>query len=329
MEVIGWMEKNALRWADAGHIPAYMPVATSAEYKAMEPNATYASLADHAAFDPRSHDRRRRLAGLRRGDQHHRAGDARLHDARGRGGADQGRAAAAAELNPDPRRPRPAAAAHFETERAAMAMIGNRRKNLTVAYSLVAPFVVIFAIFFLYPALTVLQMSFTDAPLIGERQLGRARQLRAALLRDRLFYTSIVEQRLLRPADGDPDHGDRARHRADGQPAEGPAAGPGAGDLLPALHPAGLGRHRDLALDARLPVRHPAAGHQPSSPASRSRCFRNPLLGDADRSRVVTIWWTNGFNVLLFLAGLRNIPHGSLRGRRARRRHRRASGSGA
>ena len=32
-----------------------------------------------------------------------------------------------------------------------MAMIGNRRKNLVVAYSLVAPFVVVFAIFFLYP----------------------------------------------------------------------------------------------------------------------------------------------------------------------------------
>ena len=46
MEVIGWMEKHALRWADAGHIPAYLPVATSAEYKAMEPNASYAPLAD-------------------------------------------------------------------------------------------------------------------------------------------------------------------------------------------------------------------------------------------------------------------------------------------
>ena len=54
MEVIGWMEKNALRWADAGHIPAYLPVATSAEYKAMEPNASYAPLADNAAYDPRS-----------------------------------------------------------------------------------------------------------------------------------------------------------------------------------------------------------------------------------------------------------------------------------
>ena len=48
------MEKHALRWADAGHIPAYLPVATSAEYKAMMPNAQYAPLAEHAAYDPRS-----------------------------------------------------------------------------------------------------------------------------------------------------------------------------------------------------------------------------------------------------------------------------------
>ena len=54
MTVIGWMEKNAIGWADAGHIPAYLPVAESDEYKSMEPNATYASLADNAAFDPQS-----------------------------------------------------------------------------------------------------------------------------------------------------------------------------------------------------------------------------------------------------------------------------------
>ena len=54
MEVVGWMEKNGLRWADAGHIPAYLPVATSPEYTAMEPNVFYAPLADNAAFDPRS-----------------------------------------------------------------------------------------------------------------------------------------------------------------------------------------------------------------------------------------------------------------------------------
>ncbi|MDD7973572.1 extracellular solute-binding protein [Roseinatronobacter alkalisoli] len=54
MTVIGWMQRHAIAWADAGHIPAYRPVAESDAYLAMEPNATYASLADTAYFDPRS-----------------------------------------------------------------------------------------------------------------------------------------------------------------------------------------------------------------------------------------------------------------------------------
>lgn len=54
MTVIGWMQEHSLAWADAGHIPAYKPTVDSAEYAALEPNATYASLADNAAFDPRS-----------------------------------------------------------------------------------------------------------------------------------------------------------------------------------------------------------------------------------------------------------------------------------
>lgn len=54
MTVIGWMEKHALDWAAAGHIPAYLPVAESEAFTQMEPNATYASLADNAVYDARS-----------------------------------------------------------------------------------------------------------------------------------------------------------------------------------------------------------------------------------------------------------------------------------
>ena len=54
MTVIGWMEKNSIAWASAGHIPAYKPVATSDEFGQMEPNATYSSLAETAVYDPRS-----------------------------------------------------------------------------------------------------------------------------------------------------------------------------------------------------------------------------------------------------------------------------------
>jgi multiple sugar transport system substrate-binding protein len=54
LEVISWMNKNSIRWASAGHIPAYLPVVQSGEYRAMEPNATYAVLGETAVFDPKS-----------------------------------------------------------------------------------------------------------------------------------------------------------------------------------------------------------------------------------------------------------------------------------
>ncbi|WP_323768085.1 extracellular solute-binding protein [Marinovum sp.] len=54
LKVIGWMQTHSLAWAGAGHIPAYKPTVESADYAALQPNATYASLADNAAFDPRS-----------------------------------------------------------------------------------------------------------------------------------------------------------------------------------------------------------------------------------------------------------------------------------
>lgn len=53
-QVISWMANNSLFWATAGHIPAYQSVTASAEYQAMEPNATYSSLTENMIFDPRS-----------------------------------------------------------------------------------------------------------------------------------------------------------------------------------------------------------------------------------------------------------------------------------
>jgi multiple sugar transport system substrate-binding protein len=54
LEVIGWIEKNSLLWATAGHIPAYGPVTATPEYAAMEPNATYSSLTANMIFDPKT-----------------------------------------------------------------------------------------------------------------------------------------------------------------------------------------------------------------------------------------------------------------------------------
>jgi len=54
LEVIKWMEANSLFWATAGHIPANVAVTETAEYKAMQPQATYAKLTANSVFDPKS-----------------------------------------------------------------------------------------------------------------------------------------------------------------------------------------------------------------------------------------------------------------------------------
>jgi multiple sugar transport system substrate-binding protein len=54
LEVIKWMEAHSLFWATAGHIPANAAVTDTAEYKAMQPQATYAKLTANSVFDPKS-----------------------------------------------------------------------------------------------------------------------------------------------------------------------------------------------------------------------------------------------------------------------------------
>lgn len=54
LDVIKWMSEHSLFWATAGHIPANKSVTDSAEYKAMQPQATYAKLTANQVFDPKS-----------------------------------------------------------------------------------------------------------------------------------------------------------------------------------------------------------------------------------------------------------------------------------
>src|ERR1700683_5862783 len=54
LKVISWMNHHSLFWATAGHIPAFKPVTESDEFKKMQPNATYSTLAKTAVFDPQS-----------------------------------------------------------------------------------------------------------------------------------------------------------------------------------------------------------------------------------------------------------------------------------
>jgi multiple sugar transport system substrate-binding protein len=54
LTVISWMNHHSLFWATAGHIPAFKPVTESDDFKKMQPNATYSTLAKTAVFDPQS-----------------------------------------------------------------------------------------------------------------------------------------------------------------------------------------------------------------------------------------------------------------------------------
>ncbi len=54
LAVIKYMSDNSLFWATAGHVPANAAVQASAEYKAMQPQATYAKLTANQVFDPKS-----------------------------------------------------------------------------------------------------------------------------------------------------------------------------------------------------------------------------------------------------------------------------------
>jgi multiple sugar transport system substrate-binding protein len=52
LETIHWFNQHSIAWAGGGHVPAYLPVQDSAEFKALKPNSDYSSLAKTAVFDP-------------------------------------------------------------------------------------------------------------------------------------------------------------------------------------------------------------------------------------------------------------------------------------
>jgi len=52
LDTIHWFNEHSLAWAGGGHIPAYLPVQDSEQFKNMKPNSDYSSLAKTAVFDP-------------------------------------------------------------------------------------------------------------------------------------------------------------------------------------------------------------------------------------------------------------------------------------
>jgi multiple sugar transport system substrate-binding protein len=52
LRFVAWVSRHSMGWAEGGHIPAYRPVAESAEARALQPNAMYAAAANNVVYDP-------------------------------------------------------------------------------------------------------------------------------------------------------------------------------------------------------------------------------------------------------------------------------------
>jgi len=176
---------------------------------------------------------------------------------------------------------------------------------MMVAYILVAPFILIYGWMFIYPTIQMVMLSFTDAPLIGTgKWVGLKNYIR--MFNDPVFRKSVVHTAYFVALTVVP----------------GTVVALGIALMVSRLK----GLTQSLVLSAFfLPYVLPVTvvyliwdwltnvqfgmmqgiitsvvGH----PVNIWRTIPWFMPGVA----VVTIWWTNGFSILLFLAGLRNIP---------------------
>ena len=184
-------------------------------------------------------------------------------------------------------------------------MLRNRRSELLVAYLLVAPFVAIYGWMFIYPTIQMVMLSFTNAPLIGEGTwVGLKNYYR--MFADPVFSKAIWNTTYFVLLTVVP----------------GTVIALGIALMVSRLK----GWMQSLILSAFfLPFVLPVTVVYviwdwltnmqfgmlqglielfTGRPINVWRTIPWFMPGAA----IITIWWTNGFSILLFLAGLRNIP---------------------
>jgi len=186
-----------------------------------------------------------------------------------------------------------------------MAMIRNQRRHRLVAYSLILPFVAIFALVFAYPIVEVIRLSFTNASLIGGGEWVGLQNYRE-LLADKLFYTSLKNNGYFVLLTVIPTTAIALGIALMVQRLSGRLQALAlALFFLPYILPVSVVTQiwawmLDFQFGVLQPVLELIAGKP--VPVFKNPHWVMPMIA------LVTIWWTNGFNVLLLLAGLRNIP---------------------
>ena len=184
-------------------------------------------------------------------------------------------------------------------------MLKSRRDEIIVAYALMAPFIVVYGVVFVYPSIKLFELSFTNAPLIGDGDwVGFANFRR--LQTDRLFWTavwntiyfvvlSVIPSTLLGLVVA------IAVNRLKGWVQSLVLAA----FFLPYILPVSVVyRIWSWMFDKDFGVAQYAIA--PFTGGQHVSVFRTlPLFMPS--VAFVTVWWLLGFNVLLFIAGLRNI----------------------
>ncbi|MBX9458137.1 MAG: sugar ABC transporter permease [Rhizobium sp.] len=184
-------------------------------------------------------------------------------------------------------------------------MLRNRRSEAIVALVLIAPFVAIYGLVFIYPTIKLFMISFTDAPLIGDGNYVGFENY-ARLPGDRRFGTSLWNTAyfvLLTVVPGTFIAFAIALgvNRLSGRLQAMVLAL----FFLPYILPVSVVY---LIWDWTLNFQFGIAMHifdlvgLGRIPVFKSSTWFMPAVG------VITIWWTAGFSILLFLAGLRAIP---------------------
>jgi multiple sugar transport system permease protein len=184
-------------------------------------------------------------------------------------------------------------------------MLKSRRSEIATAYILMAPFVLIYGVLFVYPTIKMVELSLTNAPLIGPGQwVGFNNYLR--LWSDRLFSTaiwntlyfvvlSVIPTTILSLAVA------LGVNRLKGWAQSIILAA----FFLPFILPVSVViQIWDWMLDKDFGVAQYAI--MPLNNGQRLSIFGTVALF-MPAVAFVTVWWLLGFSVLLFIAGLRNI----------------------
>ena len=183
-------------------------------------------------------------------------------------------------------------------------MLKSRRNEMLVAFVLIAPFVAIYAWLFIYPTIQMVRLSFTNAPLIGEGTwVGIENYIK--LIGDRVFRTAVWNTSyfvILTVVPGTAAALIIAMmvNRLKGWTQSMVLAAFFLPFILPVTVVYLIWQWLfDLQFGIAQYIIEPLTGERIN--VWRRAAWFMPMAA------LVTIWWTNGFSILLFLAGLRNI----------------------